>query len=346
MCNTEWGRARRRVRLAAVSIAFLSLGVEAQYREAGTTVFDFLKINYSAREVGMAGASVGMPGGLAGFHANPAVLGYIEHTAGLLSYRRHLLDVWAGTVAGGMPIKDYGFFSINVIDLSGGTIDEVVDDNGLPRETGNVWRDNSVAGGISWGRIMWETLSVGASIKGVYHYMGSKQDHYAADGVALDAGVQYRLMKGRFITGLAIRDLGFLRSNYSDHSDKYSLPLAVCAGLSYVPRYVPDLRLALDVEKVKGDYLEFEPGIEVAVFEKLLFLRGGFSFSEKDFGEKVVKSFRGEADEDYQKSNWSTVCLGLGVDAQTKGVDLKVDTGLEFHTMITPSVVVTILLGI
>jgi hypothetical protein len=337
--------SRRAWRVLPVLLAVV-WSLPAQHPDAGTTVFRVLSMNFAAREVAMAGASVAMPNGLGGFYANPAALGYIETMQALMGYRSVLLDVWGGMVAFGLPMDRYGVWSINAVDLSGGSVDEVIaDGTGTPLETGVVWKDNSVAGGLSWSKVVWTTLSVGASVKGVYQRISSSNDaRYSADGVAVDAGVQYRLPDTRFVTGLAIRNLGFLRSGFSRNDNDYRLPFGVGLGVSYVPRYTPALRVALDLEKALGEYLRFEPALELAAYRKLLFVRLGYAFSERD-AEEGFRTLTGEPDETYQKSDWSALCLGLGVNSEIGAFRVEVDAALEFRVDVQPAFVVTTLVG-
>lgn len=337
-------RARGRRLLVPILVAVGVSTAGAQLDDAGVTEFEMLTMSHSAREMAMAGASIGMPSDLHGFNSNPAALGYIDHMQGIVGYRSVLMDVWSGQLAFGMPIRKTGFWSVNVINFSEGSIDEVVSNNGVPDYTGREWRSNVVAGSVSWAKVLWKSLSLGASVKGAYRYSGTEGEYYSADGIALDLGVQYRLYGDRLVVGLAARNLGGLRSSYTPDMDKHPLPASVGGGISYIPRYVPVLRIALDIEKVKGRYTSFEPAAEVAILKDLLFARVGFPFSTSDLGY-AFDVLGGVADENYQKSQWTTLCLGLGLQTPIKEVDVGIDAAVEFHTIRQASVGISVLTG-
>ncbi|MBD3240183.1 MAG: hypothetical protein GF331_06320 [Chitinivibrionales bacterium] len=308
------------------------------------TQFVMLGMNHGAREMGMAGAAIGMPNDLHGFRSNPAALGYVEQMQGIVSYRSVLLDIWSGQVAFGLPIRKTGFWSLNVVNLSEGDLDEIMLENGAPVETGRVWSSNTVAGSVTWAKVLWRTLSLGASIGGAYRYTGTEGEYYSADGFAVDLGLQYRIHGDRLVLGIAARNLGGLRSSYTDDLDKEPLPASIGAGISYVPREMPVLRIALDVEKTKGRYTSFEPAFEVAILRELLFIRGGFAFSTRDLGH-AFDVLGGVADDNYHKSQWSTLCLGLGLQTAIREVDVAFDAAVELKTVQHASVGVSMLAG-
>jgi hypothetical protein len=304
-----------------------------------------LGMDYSARDIAMAGASIAMPNGLYGFHSNPAALGYVTRLEAAAGYRSVMLDVWSGLLAFGMPVRNTGTWAIGIINLSEGTIDEVVDVNGNPVETGRVWSSNVFAGTVSWSKLVWRDLSVGASVKGAYRYSGTEGEYYSTDGFAVDAGMQYRFLSGRVITGFVLRNLGALRATYTSESKRYALPLTVGAGVSYVSRYTPALRISLDVEKSRGSYVDFEPGVEVAILRDLLFARLGYAFSNRDVSA-ALDVLAGESNEGYEKTEWNSVTFGLGLSVPIREVRLECDAAVELHVLHQASVVLAVLIGI
>jgi hypothetical protein len=296
----------------------------------------------------MAGASVAMPSDLSGFNANPATLGFIKKGQVAVGYRSVLLDVWGGFVAAAIPLGAGGIISINAIDLSEGTLNEVVENpaDHSPLSTNRVWSSNSFAGGLSWAKPVWETLALGVMLKGAYHKIGTPGasnlpgENYSADGIAADLGLQYRLLGGRFISGISARNLGFLESGYSTAADGYPMPFSIAAGISFIPRYTPALRLALDLEKTRDNFATFKPGIEISLIPQTLQLRFGFPFSTNDLGY-FFDLLGGTPASGYQKSQWNILCSGIGFSTASYGTDLTLDAGIEFHTDVSPSVVLT-----
>jgi hypothetical protein len=336
----------KRVRLlvAALVVLFAAQQGAAVLVDAGRVEFVMLTMEYSARDMALAGASVALPSGLSGFHANPAALGYVDKVQAVVGYRSVMDDVWGGIVAMGMPLGKTGFWSLNVINLSEGTVPEVDRQNDLPVATGETWRSDAFCGSLSWSRVLWRTLSLGASLKGAYRYTGSEAEAYSTDAIALDAGLQYRALMSRFVAGLAVRNLGALRSTYTEGSERYALPASVEVGLSYAPRYTPALRMVADLEKTKGAYADVKLGLEIAALKDILFLRGGWSFSEQDISA-AIDVMAGEDQSDYEKSSWNSLCLGLGVNTKIGVLDVGLDAAVQIQTIRHASVGISALVG-
>jgi len=327
----------RRTAIIAVCAAFTYSS--AQHPDAGTVAFPFLNMGYEARAVSMAGAAAAMPNDVYGFLANPAAIGFVNRYQVMGGYRQMIMDVWGGPLGIAWPSK-FGVFAAGVTTLSVGEFD-IIDENG--DETGYRAQSSYTSGGVSFAKIVYDGLSVGGTVKGVYHYLGAGPEKYSADGFAADLGAQYRLMNGRLVYGAVLRNFGVMRSGYLDKFNEYPFPYGVEVGISYVPRYLSSFRIALDVNKIKSDYLNFEPAFEYALLSNTFFLRGGYSFSYMDF-EKTLEIFRGERDENYQKSSANTLSLGLGIAASMDNVDIKLDAAVQFYTdVLEPSLIISLL---
>jgi len=328
----------RRTAIIAVCAAFTYSF--AQHPDAGTVAFPFLNMGYEARAVAMAIAAAAMPNDVYGVLANPAAIGFVNRYQVMGGYRQVMMDVWGGPLGIVYPAK-FGVLAANVTTLTTGNFD-VIDENG--EDAGYRARSSYTAGGVSFAKIVYDGLSVGGTVKGVYHYIGAgPSDNYSADGFAADLGVQYRLMNGRLIYGAVLRNLGVMRSGYLDEFNEYPFPYGVEAGISYVPRHISPLRVAFDVNRINGDYLNFEPAFEYALLSNMLFLRGGYAFSYMDF-EKTLKIFSGERDETYQKSSANTLSLGLGIAASMDNVDVKLDAAVQFYADVSePSLIISLL---
>ena len=65
----------------------------------------------------------------------------------------------------------------------------------------------------------------------------------------------------------------------------------------------------------------------------------GFAF-EMDL-ELAFKSSSNE-DDDYIKSNWNTLCLGMGINTDIEKVNIRIDLALQFKTSpLPPSMLVS-----
>jgi hypothetical protein len=309
----------------AGGVVLLSAGLLAQHDLAGTRAFEFLQIDYNARTVSMGGAAAAMPNGLYGASVNPAVCGFIEKKQAMLGYEKYLLDTWAGPMGYAMPYRGYGVFAASLIYMSHCYLEgeEALDE--AANVTGAKWHLYSLVGNCTWAKIVYPLLSIGLTMKGIHHSFWSTQEYNrSAQAIAFDGGAQYRALNSRLILGVAFQNAGFIASNYSVESLNWKLPFSGTLGISYTPLSIPGLRLACDLQKASDDYLNYKPGIEVAVYKEILFVRGGYGFSEQDL-ESAFKTLKNEPNDNYIKSNFTGLSLGLGYIADIKGIATNVD---------------------
>jgi hypothetical protein len=300
----------------------------AQNSGAGTTIFEFLNIPYDARSVAVSGATVALPNDLYGILGNPAALGFVTSSQAIVGYRPIGSGVFGAPVAYALPKGDKGVFAVSLAGLTTGNMDATeIGPDGAPVPNGTA-RADYLAGTFAWAKKMNEYLAAAVTAKGIYNYLGSSYDHYSADGFAFDGGVQCRFLNSRLIYGLVIRNVGLLRSGYTN-DDHYALPAAMELGISYVPRYIDGLRIAFDMNKKKGDYLTFTPAAEVEILKNQMVVRGGFGFSYQDW--LYAKDFlTGDADPNYIKSNRTTLCLGVGFMTEILQRKVSLDAAIEF----------------
>jgi len=337
--------------IGCVLYPFLSYGKydsdNGIYTDVATRYFPFLKREYDARAIGMGGASTGMPNSIYGLLSNPAAIGYLNRSEAMISYVPVVLDVNGGTIAYAMPYKTFGVFAANILYLSYGTF-EPLDEVGNKIE--GALHPFSIAGSLSWSKIILENLSAGVTVKGIYERLsegiGEEIDKYSADGFAADIGIQYRTLSTRLIYGLLIRNIGFLRSGYSDDIDNEGLPVSVLAGFSYVFKNFPTIRTAFDLEKPVDDFLKYKIGLELNMYKQVLLLRGGFNFSQRDMEEFFSMIRNGSFDADYNKSDWSLFSLGLGLKTELRDFNVNFDAAVRFRVERTmPCLAFTLLLG-
>jgi hypothetical protein len=334
--------------LAPLAALWLAAPVFSQHALAGTRAFPFLNLDYDSRTIGMGGVSVAMPNDLYGMVYNPAAAGYITKRQAVCGYRSIVDDVWGAPLGFAMPYANYGVFGLHLVDVSFGSLPEVTENlDGTPLETGVTWKSFAIAGGLTWAKIVWENLSLGGSLKAIHHYIGSNnanKEHYSADAIALQAGVQYRWLGSRIITGLVLNNAGFMVADYSDQTENLKLPFSVSAGASYTPEYIPNLRIALDLQQPADGFLVYKLGGELAIYKKYFLIRAGYAFSEPDL-EAQLKVLKGESNDSYQKSNWAGLCFGAGFNTSIGVTDVGIDAALQLRDDIDPAFGVSLMAG-
>ena len=331
---------KSRFKTAYVILASMCLCAYAQHKRAGTTAFPFLNIGVNAQALAMGDVSVGMPGDLYGGLSNPASIAFANRMQAMLAYRPVMLDIRAGAMGFSSPFENKGTFGLNLMYVSYGLFEGVDINN---EETGITYSPYSLVGGLSWSKMLIEDLALGITLKGIYDNL----DHgNSADGFAADIGMQYRMLASRLVYGVAISNIGFIRKWYDDAKEiDHYLPFTAAAGISYLPRSLPSLRMAMDIEKSIDDYLSYKTGLEVALYKRYLFARIGYRFSQRDLKE-AFRIIRSESDDTYQKTNWTSLTLGVGVAAPVAHTDIQIDAALVLHTEgLPPTPVVSAIVG-
>ncbi|MDR0331591.1 MAG: PorV/PorQ family protein [Chitinispirillales bacterium] len=327
--------------MAALALAIAPAPSQAQNENAGTVAFPFLTMNYDARSMAMSGAAAAVQNDIYGVLANPAALGYTNRMQIMAGYRQVMMDVWGCPLGISFPTAN-GVFAPYLVSLTSGDFN-VIDDGGIA--TGERARSSYTALGLAWAKTLHDNnLAVGAALKGAYHYVGAGTDNFSAFGAALDLGVQYRQNNGRLTYGATLRNVGAMYGYWNEWNE-YEMPYGFEAGVSFVPRHMPNLRIALDVNRYNGDFTNFEPAFEYTAIAKTLFIRGGYAFSIMDF-EKMLDVLSGERDESYQKSTVNTLSFGVGFNTTMDDVDIKLDAAMQFYTDISsPAVIVSVIVA-
>ncbi|MGA2506876.1 MAG: PorV/PorQ family protein [Chitinispirillaceae bacterium] len=333
---------------AASTIIFICamLPLYAQNPDAGTTIFDFVNINYDARKVALAGASVALPNDCYGIFSNPAALGYINNMQAVIGYRPLGVGIFGAPLAYALPINGIGVFGAGVYGLTSGDIDPTdKGPDGGPIYLGGIARAEFIAGNVSWAKVVNEYFCAGVTVKGFYTYLKDIDDYWSADGFAFDVGMQGRFMNSRLIYGFLVRNIGFLRSGF-ENDDSYPLPSAIEIGVSYVPRYIDNLRVIFDMNKKRDDYLSFTPAAELEIIRNQMVLRAGYSFNWKDL-EAFKNMLSGGSEQSYYKSNIQGLCLGVGFITDIIERKVQFDASVQFLTLsATPSLVISMLMNI
>lgn len=238
--------------------------------------FSFLRNEIGARASGMNGSFVSMtddpnlvfynPGALTTITRSEASAGFLKHlldvNGGYLSYARSMEGI--GTVAAGIIYMDYGSFdqtdeSMNVL----GTFSA---------------RDLALVVGV--GRSLDEVTSVGLNAKLIYSSIAD----YKSSGIALDAGVLYKIPAQNITIGASVLSLGTQLKSYD--GTRESLPLDVKIGITKRPEHLPVFlnldfhRLADKQENFADRFSNFSFGAEFIMSESVR-LRAGYNNQQR-----------------------------------------------------------------
>ncbi len=212
--------------------AFLLLWMgNARAQSAGTTIFEFLKTQYSARGAAMANNFVAISGDPTAMFANPAALSGIPHSQWSISYVDHLVDLQGGQLSYNMKRSETNSIGVGLVYFNYGDFDET---NEFGETTGRSFNAAEFALAANYAQRLGENFNYGVNLKFIY----SSLDDFSASGFAVDAGLMYIAPFADDLQfGFSIANLGFLTDKYTDVSEK--MPLYVRLGFSKRLAHLP-----------------------------------------------------------------------------------------------------------
>lgn len=274
----------RRIIIISFLLTFvLSSFVLAGKSKVGTTAYPFLKIGVGAKALSMGGAFVGLandesaiyynPAGLVGLHTRSFSASYMNYVADMQSGNvmfvlpsgkaaaEEELEIYDGEDPGPLVSDSKSAIAFAITYFSYGTIDET-------NSSGQIIGDftgSDMAFSLGYANKITPRLAIGAVGKFIYQ----KIDDLSSQGMALDAGLLYRLKDGRTNFGVSASNLGVQLSGLSEeHKD--ALPIMFRAGLSHRLREIPITVSGEGVLPADNDIfgavgVEFHPNIPLAL---------------------------------------------------------------------------------
>jgi len=288
--------------------------------QAGATQ---LVINPWPNSSGQGGANMASVGGVESMFLNPA---------GILNVRTNEFEVshalWLGNL--GVSINSFGFcqrlgkekensIGLSITSFDFGNIPLTTEN--APENTGQTYTISMLNIGLDFAHRFSENITAGFLVRGISEGIPNSQ----ADGIALDAGIQYVAGKSdRYHFGVALRNIGPSMAYTGDGLSSYgvlngttntvllnkpgqdfNLPsiLDISGGYDIV---VPDSaiknRLSVNAAFVSNAFSEdqFALGLEFS-YRSFLQIRGGFVYQNGVFSTASPSSFAGP-------------CAGISVD--------------------------------
>ncbi len=285
-----------------VMLALLSCTSFATAQQAA--VFSFLRFNQTARVAGMGGAGTALLNEPGALFQNPAAIATIEPRTVTATFLKHVLDINSGLIGYVDHYDGVGTIGVGIIGTSFGAFDRAT---ATGDRTGS-FNAADVAIGISYANEVDSMLTYGVGLK----VISSTLDDMQSTGIAVDAGLHYRLPDKRSNVGLSIMHLGTQLSTYDGTRDR--LPVDVRLGINHRLRGLPLLmnvslnHLADDAPDLVSRFLSFSVGGELYV-GKFVQLRAGYDNGSRNLsGVNVATQLSG-------------VSFGVGVVTQAVTID-------------------------
>ena len=259
-------------KIILIITSLLAVALYATNENMGTTGFSFLKMNYSARALGMGNAFTGHsddgdavffnPAGLTQTntrHLKTTLMNYIQGmNGGSLVYSTDYSEDW--------KISPFLQFLVS---------------NGIEkRDVDNVahgtFHTSNILAGIGFAKTLNEVLDVGFNIK----YLIEKLDDSSATAAFFDIGILHTTQNKNLKIGAAFKNVGMQITYFSASNYKEKMPMMLVGGASY--NILDRATINLDVcSPINEDYYG-KVGAEFQV-NPVLTLRAGVDTRMNDY---------------------------------------------------------------
>lgn len=262
-----------------MSATILILTLVAVAPDAGSSAFDFLRINPTAREAALAGAATARSEGAFAFYYNPAHAG--GATAAQFTYINYIAGMHLGSAAYTQPLDETRGIGIGIYYLNSGVMKKT-DEQGEELGTFTAsYAQLNLSGNIQ----PISGLALGVGVTGLYGAL----DTFYSFGIAANLGLTYDPPVPGLRLGTSVANLGVQVKPFGARDP---LPLEFNLGAAWEP--VSGLNLNLNLNKPRDNRLNLRLGIEGWV-NQYLALRAGYSSLGSDLmkggGEDPLAGF-------------------------------------------------------
>lgn len=236
-----------------------------------SAVFSFLRYNQTARVAAMGGAGTALSDEPGSLFQNPAAITSLSERTITATFLKHVLDINAGLIGYVDHFEGLGTIGFSIIGTSFGTFER----SSVTGDRLGTFGATDVGFGVTYANEIDSMFTYGVTLK----FLSSTLDDLQSTGLALDAGLLYRLPDKRSNIGFSIMHLGTQLSTYDGVRDR--LPIDVRLAINHRLRGLPLLmnvsinHLADDVEDFTSRFLSFSIGGELYL-GKALRIRAGY----------------------------------------------------------------------
>ncbi len=266
----------------------------ADVDRVGTTAAQFLKIPAGARAIGLGGAYSALATDISAVYWNPAGIARIGGNGeSIFNHANWLADTKYDFAAFSVNLGLMGSVAAHIISFS--VPEDVVRTIEHPDGTGEVWRANMIAIGVTYARNLTDRFSIGFTGK----YVQETIYAMTARGAAMDIGFMYTTPYDKLVIGAAISNFGtkmhIIGRNLYFNEDPlpepgtvdavpseyrtgyYDMPLGLRFGLAWHAYKSENLKVVavLDGNEPNDNSQYYNTGVEVGIRD-MLFLRAGY----------------------------------------------------------------------
>ena len=192
-----------------ILLYFMTSLTLAQYRDipdvvtkVATAAGGFLKLETSARAIGMGGSHVASGRGVAGIPYNPASIGFIEKSEAYFSQVNYLAGITHGVITYGTRLSPSDFLGLHLFYLDSGPME--VTTELFPDGTGEDFKVVSLSARATYARNLTDRLKLGGTI----NYIRDRIAETGMQTVSYDIGSNFQTGIYGTILGMSITNFG------------------------------------------------------------------------------------------------------------------------------------------
>jgi hypothetical protein len=287
-------KTSKNIRGIMVALLLVSMSMAGSVSKTGTTASKFLSMGIGARAIGMGSAYVSVGTDATAMYWNPAGIADARSNQAIFSQTNWLLDIKLNYIGLVLNLGSVGNLGINMTALSMSDMEVTTANN--PEGTGDTFAAGMYAFGVTYARHLTQNFIIGANLK----YVREDISNSSAQGLALDIGTMfmtpfYGVRFSSSITNFGTKmqmagddliiqhdpnpnsfgDNANLNAYYA--TDSYDMPLRLQIGLAKDFNFSGQrLTLAVDAAHPNDNTEYVNLGGELALFDEMIFIRGGF----------------------------------------------------------------------
>jgi len=277
--------------LSLISSINLAQGVS----KTGTTAAKFLSIGIGSRANAMGGAYSAVANDATSLYWNPSGIASVNEYQTSFTYTKLFADINLNFFGLVVPLGEAGSIGVSITALDYGEME--VTTEFAPDGTGEIFSAGSYAFGLSYARNITDDFAIGATVK----YIREDIFNSSASGFAFDIGTKFKTPFFGVVLASSISNYGTKMQMEGDDllvrydsdpqstgnnetvdaylgTESFDLPLRLQIGISKDFYLSDDYRftLAIDATHPNDNNQWVNIGGEIALFDEMVFLRGGY----------------------------------------------------------------------
>jgi len=280
-------------------------GISQDIKKVGTSAATFLRIPVGSRGTAMGSAFASVASDVTAMFWNPGGLAKVSNYSLLVDHSPWLPGLDFNYFGLALPFGRWGIVGMNITSLTTEQMEITTPQD--PMGTGETFTASSMAVGLCYARYLTDRFSIGANVK----YIHESIYHCSASGFAFDIGTLYITPFDDIRLGVSVSNVGTKMQMTGEDlnvnvdiapqqegnnqsvvgrlkTEKFDLPIIMRVGLSWDAWQTKGscFTIAADAINPNDNALSVNIGVEYALINQMLILRGGYNELFLAFREK------------------------------------------------------------